>query len=73
VKCEQVDWYIVVFDRKTKLIYSTNTQQDAFLKEVYLLFMHVTVFNLLLDYQHSQAYNMRAYMGDVMSNTEGTD
>jgi hypothetical protein len=32
VKCERVDWYIFVFDRKIKLIYSTNTQQDAFLK-----------------------------------------
>jgi hypothetical protein len=28
-----VNWYIVVFDRKMKLIYSTNTQQFAFLKD----------------------------------------
>jgi hypothetical protein len=24
VKCEQVDWYIVVFDGKTKLVYSNT-------------------------------------------------
>jgi hypothetical protein len=30
----RVNWYIVVFDRKIKLIYSTNTQQDAFHKDV---------------------------------------
>jgi hypothetical protein len=33
--CEMcVNWYIVAFDRKIKLIYSTNnTQQDGFLKD----------------------------------------
>jgi hypothetical protein len=35
VKCERVDWYIVVFDRKMKLICNTNTQHDAFLKGYY--------------------------------------
>jgi hypothetical protein len=27
-----INWYNVVFDRKIKLIYNTNTQQDALLK-----------------------------------------
>jgi hypothetical protein len=30
VKCGHVVWYIVVFDRKTKLTYNNNTQLEAF-------------------------------------------
>jgi hypothetical protein len=32
--------------------------------------MHATIFNLLLEFKHSQAYNMRAYMDGVMNNPE---
>jgi hypothetical protein len=33
--------YIVVFDRNyTKFIYSTNTQQDAFLKDCVFMFLY---------------------------------
>jgi hypothetical protein len=32
VKCEQIDWYIIVFTRETKLMHNTKMQQDAFLK-----------------------------------------
>jgi hypothetical protein len=37
VKCERD----VVFDRKTKLMNSTNTQKDAFLKEEIHIFVSV--------------------------------
>jgi hypothetical protein len=51
VKCERVHWYIVVSDGKTKLIYSTNTQQVALLKEYTkkTYYVHYSCFTSICD------------------------
>jgi hypothetical protein len=58
VKCERVDWYIVVFNKKTKLVYVNDSKGHKFSPELeYLIVICLaTQFHNLLENFHVLEY-----------------